>query len=173
MSEWRSEMAEDKDGRAGRRREVETEAEKSSPTSMAEMEVMKGRMMREAHEEAEEGDEAKARRREFGTVMRMRTPVELRAARREREGLESLTCVMLWETRNRARSVGARRPETSSPSTTSPKGGSPPPLLSLEFTGAGPVRKRLRRAPRRQKDKDGQILLPGGINGLSRALRSK
>lgn len=118
---------------------MEIEADKSSPTAMAEMEVMKGMMMREAHEEAEVGDEAKARRRELGAVMRMRTPVELRAARRGREGLERRTWVMRCETRNRARSAGGRRPDTSSPITRPTKGGSPPapvPLLSPEFAAA-------------------------------------
>lgn len=135
MRGWRSERAEDRDRRAGRRREVELEAEKSSPTEMAEMDLVKGRMRREAHEETEEEDEAKARRRELGTVMRTRTPVELRATRREREGLERRTCVMRWATRNRARSAGGRRPDTSSPITTPTKGGSPPPAPP-EFAAA-------------------------------------
>lgn len=68
--------------------EVEIEGEKSSPTAMEEIEVMNGRIRRETNEEAEEGDEAKAKRREFGMVMRMFMLVELRAARRGSGGLE-------------------------------------------------------------------------------------
>lgn len=141
MWEWRSERALATDRRAGRRIEVEMEAEKSSPTAMAEMEVTKGRMRRETHEEAEEGDEAKARRRELGMVTRMRTPVELRAARRGSGGFARRTWVMRWERRKRARSAGGRRADTSSPITTPTKGGSPPPpalvpLLSPEFAAA-------------------------------------
>ncbi|KAL0928001.1 hypothetical protein M5K25_002232 [Dendrobium thyrsiflorum] len=62
--------------------------------------------------------------------------MELRAARRECEWLERRTCVMIWETRNRARSLGGRKPEPSSPITTPKKGGSPLPLLSPEFAAA-------------------------------------
>lgn len=84
----RLERAAERDWIAGRRREVEIEGEKSSPTAIEEIEGMKGRIVRATNEEAEDGDAAKAKRREFGMVRRMLMLVELRAARRGSGGLE-------------------------------------------------------------------------------------
>lgn len=130
--------AEERDRRAGSRRAGETDGEKSSPTARAEMELRKGKIRRKAQAEAEEGEETKANRRELGTATRTRTPVALRAARRESGGLERRTWVMRWETRKRARSAWGSRPDTSSPITTPTKGGSAPlaPLLSLWIAAA-------------------------------------
>lgn len=144
MAGRNEERAEERDQRAGSRRVGEMGGEKSSPTARAEIELRKGRRKRDAQAEAEEGEEAKARRSELGTTKRTRTVVALSAARRESGGLERRTWVMRWVTRKRARSAGGRRSETLSPITRPTKGGSEPwaPLLSLGFAAAAAERER-------------------------------
>lgn len=116
--------AEERDRIAGRRTEVEMEGEKSSPTAIEETAGTKGRTRRATNEAAEEGEEAKAKRREFGMVRRMLMSVELRAARRGIGGLERRMWVICWERRKRARSFGGRKEETLSLIIRPAKGGS-------------------------------------------------